>query len=43
VLGWLYILGTSQPRALLFGLAVFVLGSVTFFVRSKMRGEWPFR
>ena len=42
VLGWLYILGTSQPRALLFALAVFVLGSVTFFVRSKMRGEWPF-
>jgi amino acid transporter len=42
VLGWLYILGTSQLRALLFGLAVFVLGSVTFFVRSTMRAEWPF-
>ncbi|MBZ5514346.1 MAG: APC family permease [Acidobacteriia bacterium] len=42
VLGWLYILGTSQPRALLFALAVFVLGSLTFFVRSKLRREWPF-
>ena len=42
ILGWLYILGTSQPRALIFGLAVFVLGSATFFTRSWMRGEWPF-
>ena len=42
ILGWLYILGTSQPAALWFALAVFALGSVTFFVRSKVLGEWPF-
>jgi len=41
-LGWLAILGTSQPRALLFALSVFLVGSVAFFVRSKIRGEWPF-
>ena len=42
ILGWIYILGTSQPLSLLFALVVFVLGSVTFFVRSKVLGEWPF-
>jgi amino acid transporter len=42
ILGWIYILGTSQPQSLLFALVVFALGSVTFFVRSKVLGEWPF-
>jgi amino acid transporter len=43
ILGWIYILGTSRPAALGFALAVFALGSVTFFVRSKVLGEWPFQ
>lgn len=42
ILGWIYILGTSRPRALLFALVVFVLGSITFFVRSRVLREWPF-
>jgi amino acid transporter len=40
--GWLYILGTSQPRALLFAAAVFLLGSAAFFIRARLRLEWPF-
>ena len=42
VLGWIYVLGTAAPRSLIFAFAVFTVGSVIFFVRSKMRGEWPF-
>ncbi len=42
VAGWVYILATSQPRSLLIALAVFVIGSVAFFIRAKMRREWPF-
>jgi amino acid transporter len=42
VLGWLYILMTSARKSLLFALAVFALGSITFFVRAVIRREWPF-
>ncbi len=42
ILGWLYILGTSARKSLLFAAVVFVLGSVTFFLRARMRREWPF-
>lgn len=42
ILGWIYVLATSARRALLFALAVFLLGSLVFFVRAKLRGEWPF-
>ncbi len=42
ILGWLYILGTSTRKALLFAVSVFVLGSVSFFVRARLRKEWPF-
>jgi amino acid transporter len=41
VLGWLYILGTSDPRKLYFAAAIFLIGSVAFFIRSKIRNEWP--
>jgi len=40
--GWIYILATSKPRALLLALAVFFGGSVAFFVRARLRREWPF-
>ncbi len=43
VLGWFYILGTSDGRSLLFGVAVFAIGSIAFFVRARMRREWPFQ
>ena len=35
ILGWLYILATSTPRSLLFAVAVFALGSLTFFARER--------
>ncbi len=42
ILGWLYVLGTSTPKALVFAVIVFVLGSATFFARARLRREWPF-
>ncbi len=42
VLGWLYILGTAATGSLFFAVVVFMVGSVIFFVRSRIRGEWPF-
>ncbi len=43
VLGWIYILGTSQRNSLKFALAVFALGSATYFIRARLRREWPFQ
>jgi len=42
ILGWLYVLVTSKPRSLIFAVAVFMLGTATFFVRARLRREWPF-
>jgi APA family basic amino acid/polyamine antiporter len=42
VLGWLYIMGTSSRKALVFALAVFAVGSLIYFVRARIRREWPF-
>ncbi len=42
VLGWLYVLGTSAPKALAFAVVVFLLGSAAFFIRARIRREWPF-
>jgi len=42
LLGWLYVLGTAAANSLFFALAVFVLGSAAYFIRSRMRREWPF-
>jgi amino acid transporter len=42
ILGWLYILGTSAMRSLIFAFAVFTFGSATFFMRARLRSEWPF-
>jgi len=43
LLGWLYVLGTAARKSLLFALAIFVVGSAAYFIRSGMRHEWPFR
>ncbi len=43
VLGWLYILGTSSRRALIFAVVVFTLGSAAFFLRARFKREWPFQ
>jgi amino acid transporter len=42
LLGWLYVLATAERRSLFFALAVFAVGSAAYFIRSQMRGEWPF-
>jgi len=42
LLGWLYVLGTAGRRSLLFAFAVFVVGSAVYFIRSRVRHEWPF-
>lgn len=43
LLGWLFVLGTATPRSLMFALAVLVVGSIAYAIRSKRRGEWPFQ
>jgi basic amino acid/polyamine antiporter, APA family len=42
LLGWLYVLGTAEKRSLIFALAVFAVGSAAYFIRARMRSEWPF-
>ena len=42
LLGWLYVLGTAARKSLLFALVVFAVGSGAYFIRSRMRREWPF-
>jgi amino acid transporter len=42
IVGWLYILGTVAIGSLVFALVVFLVGSAVFFIRSKIRREWPF-
>jgi amino acid transporter len=42
LLGWLYVLGTAARKSLLFAFAVFAVGSTAYFVRSRVRHEWPF-
>ena len=43
ILGWLYILGTAARKSLIFAVAVFAVGSAAFFIRAKIRNEWPWR
>ena len=42
LLGWLYVLGTAERRSLLFAVAVFAVGSTAYFLRARLRREWPF-
>jgi amino acid transporter len=42
LLGWLYVLGTAARKSLIFALAVFAVGSAAYFVRARMKREWPF-
>jgi amino acid transporter len=42
LLGWLYVLGTAERTSLIFAFAVFAVGSAAYFIRSRMRREWPF-
>ena len=40
--GWLYVLATAERKSLFFALAVFAVGSAAYFIRARLRGEWPF-
>jgi APA family basic amino acid/polyamine antiporter len=40
--GWIYILATSKWQSLVLALAVFVVGSGAFFIRARIKHEWPF-
>jgi amino acid transporter len=42
ILGWLYILGTAAMKSLIFAVTVLLIGSSIFFIRAKLRREWPF-
>ena len=42
LLGWLYVLGTAARNSLIFAFAVFAVGSAAYFVRARMKREWPF-
>ena len=39
ILGWIYILGSSARRSLIFAVAVFVLGSAAYFLRERMKSS----
>jgi amino acid transporter len=41
ILGWFYILSTAAPKSLIFAFVVFAIGSSIYFVRAKIRSEWP--
>jgi amino acid transporter len=42
VLGWLYVLGTSARKPLMFAAAIFLVGTAAYLVRARLRREWPF-
>jgi amino acid transporter len=42
LVGWIFVLGTSDPLVILFGLATLALGVVAFFAWSWRTGHWPF-
>jgi amino acid transporter len=42
LLGWIFVLGTSDPLVILFGLATLALGVAVFFAWSWRTGHWPF-
>jgi amino acid transporter len=42
LLGWIFVLGTSDPLVILFGLGTLALGVAAFFGWSWRTGHWPF-
>jgi len=40
--GWLYVLATAERKSLFFAFAVLAVGSAAYFIRARMRREWPF-
>jgi len=42
LLGWVFVFVTTQPRVILFGVAVLALGGVAFLLWSWNIKRWPF-
>lgn len=42
VLGWLYVLRTAGHGPLIFAVAIFLVGTVAYLIRARLRNEWPF-
>jgi amino acid transporter len=42
LLGWVFVFVTTQPRVILFGVAVLALGGVAFLLWSWNIKKWPF-
>jgi len=42
LVGWVFVLGTSEPLVILFGLVTLALGIGVFFLWSWRTGHWPF-
>jgi amino acid transporter len=40
--GWVFVFVTTQPRVILFGVAVLALGGVAFLLWSWNIKRWPF-
>jgi len=43
VVGWIFVLATAARKSLIFAVGVFAVGSVAYFIRARVRGEWPFQ
>jgi amino acid transporter len=42
LLGWIFVFATTEPRVILFGVAVLALGCVAFLLWSRSTRRWPF-
>jgi amino acid transporter len=42
VLGWIFVFATTEPRVIVFGIAVLALGAGAFLVWSRRINQWPF-
>jgi len=43
IVGWIFVLGTAARKSLIFAVGVFAVGSIAYFIRARVRGEWPFQ
>jgi hypothetical protein len=40
--GWIFVFATTDPRVIVFGMSVLVLGCLTFLGWSWYTNRWPF-
>jgi len=39
---WLFILISTGSRLMIWGLLIIGLGTIVYFIKAKVRKEWPF-